>query len=296
MKPLGPADAVPASGLSGRIAYGASDGHIWVLDVATGRLTQVTNGTSGNDFDPHWSPDGHRLVFRSTRFRFPDPDLFGLDGIVLVSVEGGVEQEISGTGGLFPNWSPDGRTIVYSSVVARTEHLVAYDPLSGERRDLAVYGEGLEWSPDGSSVVVDREQGTVDEIAGRRRGVQNWEIWRLNADFTNAVRLTDSRGDDYLGSWSPDGSVIAFATKRNDDGDIWVMAPDGTAASPVVEWPGSQSDPRFLPDGRMLFSDHSQGEPRWYLLSPTHDALERLEALDGVEGPVAWHAVVSLPR
>ncbi len=42
---------------------------IWVLDVATGRMTRLTDDPAW-EFDPSWSPDGTRIVFNSNR---PDP-------------------------------------------------------------------------------------------------------------------------------------------------------------------------------------------------------------------------------
>jgi WD40-like Beta Propeller Repeat len=71
-------DAPTVTDLAGWFAYGTDVGHIWVVDAATGKRTQVTHGRAGTDFDPHWSPDGKRLVFRTERFHPPDPDQHGL--------------------------------------------------------------------------------------------------------------------------------------------------------------------------------------------------------------------------
>lgn len=282
--------AAPASALTGEIAFGGSDGHLWLINAKTGARRQVTHGQGGTDFDPHWSPDGTRIVFRSTRVHVPDPQGTGLDGILIVSRDGSNETLISGTrGGLAAAWSPDGRTIVYSTSFDQVnERLAAYDVASGQTRDLGVYGEGVDWSPDGKLVLVGRVQGIVDALAGSRPGPQNWEIWRFRGDFTSPVRLTNSVGDDYSGGWSPDGSQILFTTKRRDAGDVWVMHADGTQPRPAVAWDGNQSAAGFLGGGRMLFTDNV-GKPTWYLLT-SGGALQRVDILTGIEGPLAWRA------
>ena len=282
-------DAVAASALTGEIAFGASDGHLWVVNAQTGARQQITHGQAGNDFDPHWSPDGMQLLFRSTRFRVPDPTGIGLDGILIVNRDGSNESLISGSrGGLAAAWSPDGRTIVYSTAFDQMhERLAAYDVASGQTRDVGVYGEGVSWSADGRFALVGRLQSIVDALSGGYSEAQNWEIWRFRADFSGPVRLTDSPGDDYAGGWSPNGSQILFTTKRRDAGDVWAMRADGTGAHPVIAWDGTQSAEGFLPDGRMLFADNL-GKPEWYLFGTRTGRLERLAILSGIEGPVAW--------
>jgi Tol biopolymer transport system component len=172
-------DAVAGTARTGEIAFGASDGHLSLINAHTGARQQVTHGPGGADFDLHWSPDGRQMVFRSTRFPVPDPQGTGLDGILIVNRDGSNERLISGDrGGLAAAWSPDGRTIVYSTAFDQAnERLAAYDVASGHMRDLGVYGEGVDWSPDGSFILVGRLQGIVDALAsagldafpGRRR-------------------------------------------------------------------------------------------------------------------------------
>ena len=41
--------------------------HLWVVDVAKRRGTQITSGDDWNDSDPQWSPDGRKIAFVSDR-------------------------------------------------------------------------------------------------------------------------------------------------------------------------------------------------------------------------------------
>ena len=49
------------------------------------------------------------------------------------------------------------------------------------------------------------------------------EIYVMNADGTNPVRLTQSEGRDASPAWSPDGTKIAFESSRDGDNDIYVI-------------------------------------------------------------------------
>src|SRR5215471_1158928 len=47
--------------------YDDKRSHLWVIDGATGKETQITSGDDWNDTDPQWSPNGSRIAFVSDR-------------------------------------------------------------------------------------------------------------------------------------------------------------------------------------------------------------------------------------
>ncbi|MGY8823503.1 MAG: TolB family protein [Candidatus Latescibacterota bacterium] len=56
----------------------------------------------------------------------------------------------------------------------------------------------------------------------------NAEIYTMDPDGSNMVRLTDN-SKDLSPAWSPDGRRIAFTSLRdNNKGDIYVMDADGS--------------------------------------------------------------------
>ena len=59
-------------------------------------------------------------------------------------------------------------------------------------------------------------------------GLQNSEIYIMNADGTNPVRLTRSAGRDDSPSFTADGSKIVFSSRRDGNGEIYIMNADGT--------------------------------------------------------------------
>lgn len=91
--------------------------HLYVLDVATKAVTQITSG----DFDDHqpaWSPDGKSLAFTSNRST-PDPDRTYDSNIWVVAADntdkGAHLTQVTTNPGEDeqPSWSPDGKWIAY---------------------------------------------------------------------------------------------------------------------------------------------------------------------------------------
>ena len=160
--PSSPATQVPSSSeppaatdLHGLIAYSTEAGDIWVMNADGSDRRQVTHA-GGHDFDPSLSPDGTRIVFRTSRGTYErDSTGTGLEGIFVVDVDGSNEHEIQPPrGGLFPDWSPDGKRIALSTVRPdQTETIVTMNPDGTHVHDTGLPGgECSEWSPDSSKI------------------------------------------------------------------------------------------------------------------------------------------------
>ena len=88
-----------------RIAYAWNRGgnfDIWVQSIDGGDPTQVTS-SPGDDRQPAWSPNGHRLVFRSESDG---------GGLFTADVQAGPVRRIASYG-YRPAWMPDGRDVVF---------------------------------------------------------------------------------------------------------------------------------------------------------------------------------------
>jgi dipeptidyl aminopeptidase/acylaminoacyl peptidase len=84
-------------------------------------------------------------------------------------------------------------------------------------------------------------------------------------DLLTAVRV----GDPQL---SPDGRRVLFVRTTTDlasgrrNSDIWTVPSDGSAPpQPFIESPKGDDSPRFLPNGRVLFSSTRDGAPQLYV-------------------------------
>jgi Tol biopolymer transport system component len=156
------------------------------------------------------------------------------------------------------NWfalqfSPDGRRLAMAIVEKHSDIWVyewARDLLTRLTLDQA-NAEGPVWTPDGRRIV----------FASARADKSTFNLYWQPADGTgDAQRLTESRNQQYPGSWHPSGRFLAFWEQNpTTSWDLKILPMEGDDVSgwkpgkPVVflNSPGAQG-PIFSPDGRWL--------------------------------------------
>ncbi len=81
-------------------------------------------------------------------------------------------------------------------------------------------------------------------------------VWRVNADGSGVVQLTNGAEGESSPRWSPDGRTIAFLAKRGDAEavtQIFLMGNDGGEARPLTSHASAVSNIQWTPDGQALF-------------------------------------------
>ncbi len=72
----------------------------------------------------------------------------------------------------------------------------------------------------------------------------HWEIYIIDADGSNIIRLTHNSADDMFPVWSPDGSRIAFVSYRDEktelanlegNTEIYIMNSDGSNVTKLTD-------------------------------------------------------------
>jgi probable HAF family extracellular repeat protein len=92
-------------------------------------------------------------------------------------------------------------------------------------------------------------------FSSNRQGANNanqQEIYSMNPDGTNAIRLTTNTTIDTDPSLSPDGTKIAFQSNRDGDYEIYVMNLDGSQVLQLTTNTSADQAPAWSPDGTKI--------------------------------------------
>jgi hypothetical protein len=250
---------------------------IYVMDSNGGNRTLVGQGQGSFLSAPAWSPDGSRLAVVSDRDGASDIWVMGIDGSDPTNLTQHEAKDHA------PAWSPDGEWIAFASVRDSPYWELYLMRADGSDPQRLTWWEDASdlwptWSPDGTRLA----------FASKRDG--NWEIYSMDRDGSNLIRLTNHPDDDTSPAWSPDGSRIAFESTREGYSEIFVVPVGGGEAVNVsrLAW-ATDLGPSWSPDGgRLVFYSDRDGEWDIYVMASDGSGVVKLTGDNSNDQVPAW--------
>jgi TolB protein len=255
-----------AKSLAGTRIYFVSDRtgprrikEIWSMDFDGANQKQITSYKSISTF-PAVSPDATKLGF-TTYAR-------GTPSIMVHSLETGRRLPFinpPASVNAASDFTPDSQQLLlYSTFGARHSQIyIANTDGNGLRRISAV--QAIEVEPK----VNPKNASEIVFVSGRGGLAQ---IYKMNMDGADIMRLTNGEGEANNPAWHPDGKHIAFAWTRGfapGNYNIFVMDVASLKTVQLTHGSGRNENPGWAPDGlHIVFSSNRSGSSQiWSMLA-----------------------------
>ena len=188
-----------------------------------------------------------------------------IDQICIMNADGTGRRQLTDfpSTAFYPSLSPDGETVYFVSNQSGTFEIYSID-INGNGLQRLTNGIGYlyapELSPNGERII----------FANHGNG-----LWVMNPDGSNPRAITTK--DDIDPTWSPDGSMIAFASNRQGQRQLFVANANGKKVDKVTDLRQMGGRSSWSPDGtKLVFYRGPEGNRDIYVINIDGSGLKRL--------------------
>ena len=213
--------AYTAKKLMGAAYSVSTNSDIYLYDLVTAAITNVTDGMMGYDIEPVFSPDGRYIAWLSMERDGYEADrnrlfLRDLRSGEVRELTVGFDRDAHG-----PLWSPDSRQLFFTSETEGTVQLYATGLVAGSIRQLTTGDHNYV------SIASGRAGNNPVLVAGRQSMSAPTELYRVDPQRGTATKLTTF--NDSLLAGVALGRVVRRVVDATDGAKIhtWVIYPPG---------------------------------------------------------------------
>ena len=212
------------------VSFEGQSSSVFVQNIRTGQRNEVAS-YRGINSAPAFSPDGRRLAL--TLSKEGDPEIFVLhlpsNSLQRITHHRAIDTE--------PNWSPDGNKLIFTSDRGGAPQIYEINLQGGTPKRLTFDGAYFarpRYSPDGRSIA----------MVNGNNGL--YRIGYLNLENGYLSILTRNRLDESP-SFSPNGSMIIYATTGRHGSELAAVSADGSVHQRLALQDGEVREPAWGP-------------------------------------------------
>ena len=211
--------------------------NLYLLNLETGKY-QVISNFKGINSGAVFVPDSKEIILTLTHSGNAELYRMNLDSKQLVPLTRHFSSDVD------PSISPDGKLLSFLSTRAGKPMIYTMDPSKTEYKVKRVsfvgeYNATPRFSPNGQEIIF---SSWLDN---------RFDLFRLDRNGMNLVRLTKDHGSNEAPSYSPDGELVVFSSQRivsasQDVKNLYIMTREGEILKKVTTNLGKTESPSWV--------------------------------------------------
>ncbi len=212
------------------VSFEEGTSRIFIQDISTGNRKGIKL-EKGINSSPNWSPKGDKLAAVLSKQGNPDIFLYDLkrNSWRQITEHFGIDTE--------PDWSPNGKTLLFTSNRSGSPQIYQANIRTKRVKRLTfegTYNARARYLPDGKSIV----------FVHRRDGVFHIATQKIKS---GKVRILTDTSLDESPTISPNGNVVIYATKKQDEDILAGITIDGKTKFILPSLEGETREPAWSP-------------------------------------------------
>ena len=228
-------------------AFTPANPEIYTQNFDGTNRVRLTNQNQ-NDLSPSFNRAGTQIVWESNRFN-------SRYEIFRMNTNGSGTTRLTNVAGnnQGPAFSPDNSKIAFDSSRTGRRNIFIMNADGTNQTQLTFFTQPFNFATNpgfnhnGTRIAFESQRGNLS--------ANSWDIYSINADGSNEIRLTTATGKDQYPSYSFDGGKIVFVSFRDGDsagGEIYIMNADGSNQTRLTNNTSTDIEPTFTPDGSRI--------------------------------------------
>jgi TolB protein len=247
--------------------------------------------------DLRLSPDGMKIAFESDRL--------SCFNIWAMNIQGTGSAQLTGQPGErcneMPRWSRNGSQVAFTSSrepIERSWEAYVMDADGDDPHNVSDdggLGEGgadwpHTWLPDGRLVFHHQKVGPPRTFTVDADGVGREPFLELQAGYApgDDTFYHGARANLFVDPWSPGGTILAFASERTGNREVYVIHEDGSGLTNVTNDPATDRFDGWSPSGDWIAFESDRNGP-WHIFAVNPDRGELWQVTDGSAND--WNAI-----
>lgn len=241
---------------------------IYIISMIDGKfIKRIISGNKTSEFEElhilkpgiSWSSDGNKIVFAAKSGKSDALFIFDLN-----NSSNNIKKVFNLEGIFRPTWNPTENQIAFVGNNGMSSDIYIYDIDTDSLNNITndwFSDIQVSWHPNGKELLMISDRGNHLQSGFMSNSsnfidhdVENLDIYKIDINGENIIRLTDTLENETYACYSPDNNKIAFISDKSGVNNIYISDFNGKFSKPVTNVMTGVTQLDWISNNQLIFT------------------------------------------